>query len=132
LHSASGTIYRMASDLFTDADGEILRRMRTPPILADEQKRLFIDRLQLHLEPGLGLTTGQGSDPQVLMRMSKTGGKIFGNQRARSAGVQGDYGQRLVWHNCGSGRNMVPELVATDPVAWRWLDLIADVRRAAA
>jgi hypothetical protein len=132
LHAGNGTTYRMASDLYTDADGDVLRRMRIPPILADEQKRLFVDRLQLHLEPGLGLTSGQGSDPSVLMRMSKTGGKIWGNQRTRSAGVQGAYGQRVIWNNCGSGRNMVPELVATDPVAWRWLDLIADVRRAAA
>ena len=132
LHSGNGSIYRMASDLYTDADGDELRRMRIPPILASEQKRIFVDKLQLHAEPGLGLTTGQGSNPQVLMRMSRNGGKTWGNTRTRSTGALGAYDKRVIWQNCGAGRNMVPEFTATDPVATRWLDLIADVREGAA
>lgn len=128
LHSGNGTIYRMAHDLYTDSNGNGLRRMRIPPILSAEQKRVFVDRLQLHLEAGLGLTSGQGSDPQVLMRMSRDGGKTWGNQRTRDAGVQGDYDARPIWHNCGAGRNPVPEFVSSDPVPSRWLDLVADVR----
>lgn len=131
LHSANGTIYRMATDLFTDADGEYLRRIRIPPILSLEQKRLFIDRLQLHVQPGIGLSSGQGSNPQVDLRMSRNGGNTFGNIRSRSAGVLGAYDTHLVWNQCGSGFNMVPEISCSDPVDWAFLDLIADVRRAA-
>lgn len=132
LHQSSGTIYRMGIDLYADADGDYLRRLRTPPILSQEQKRLFVDRLQLHVQPGIGLSSGQGSDPLVLMRMSRTGGQVWGNQRSRSAGVLGDYDARLIWNNCGAGRNMVPEFTMTDPVDWQLLDLIADVRVGAA
>lgn len=128
----NGTIYRMAADLYTDADGSGLRRLRVPPLLTADQKRIFVDRLQLHVETGLGLTSGQGSDPSVLMRMSRNGGKTWGNQRSRSSGAQGEYDARLIWHNCGAGRNPVPEFVSSDPVPTRWLDLVADVRVGAA
>ena len=132
LHAGNGTIYRMAHDLYTDSDGNGLRRLRVPPILSNEQKRVFVDRLQLHVEAGLGLTTGQGSDPQILMRMSRNGGRTFGNQRTRTSGAQGQYDTRLIWQNCGASRNPVPEFVSSDPVATRWLDLLADVRAGAA
>lgn len=132
LHAGNGSIYRMAHDLYTDSDGNGLRRLRIPPILSADQKRVFVDRLQLHVEPGLGLVSGQGSDPSVLMRMSRNGGKTWGSQRSRSAGVLGDYDARAIWHNCGAGRNPVPEFVMSDPIPWRVLDLIADVRPGAA
>lgn len=128
LHAGNGTIYRMSHDLYTDSDGAGLRRLRVPPILANEQNRMFIDRLQLHVEAGLGLTSGQGSNPQILMSMSRNGGRTYGNQRSRSSGVQGDYDARLIWMNCGAGRNPVPMFSSSDPVPTRWLDLLADVR----
>ena len=132
LHGSEGTIYRMGITLLSDAGGDLIRRLRIPPILSNEQKRLFIDRLQLHVQPGVGLTSGQGSDPQIIMRMSKTGGKIWGNERTRDVGVQGDYDKRVIWDRCGSGRNMVPEISCTDPVDWALFDLTADVRVGAA
>ena len=122
----------MAHDLYTDADGNGLRRLRIPPVLHDERKMVFIDRLQLDVEAGLGLTSGQGSDPQITIRMSKTGGKTWGNLRSRDAGVHGAYDQRAIWHRCGAGRAMVPEISASDPIAHRWLDLYADVRQGSA
>lgn len=132
LHSENGTIYTQSIDSCVDADGEYIRRLRIPPLLPSEQQRLFIDRLTLHAEPGLGLTTGQGSDPQVMLEMSRNGGKTYGNQRSRSSGEQGEYDKRLIWNRCGSGRNPVPRFTATDPVPTRWLDLIANVRKGAA
>lgn len=131
LHSGNGSIYQQSINAFTDADGEYIRRMRVPPILEKEHTRLTIDRLELLAEPGLGLTTGQGVDPQVVMAMSRNGGKTYSNERTRSSGEQGDYDARLVWHRCGSGRYPVPKFTATDPVATRWLDLVASVRAGA-
>lgn len=132
LHSANGSIYDQNINYYTDADSALIRRLRVPPILEKEHKRLTVDRLELVVEPGLGLVSGQGSDPQVVMALSKDGGKTWGNERSRSAGVRGAFGQRLQWHRCGSGRMPVPQFWATDPVPTRWLDLIADVRLGAA
>lgn len=132
LHSENGSIYEQSITATTDADGDLIRRMRIPALLSNEQKRLFLDRLQLQVEPGLALSSGQGSDPLAMLRVSGNGGKTWSNERTRSAGAQGDYDAQLIWDRCGSGRNLVPELSATDPIAWRWLDLLADVRAGAA
>lgn len=130
LHAENGTIYTQSIDTATDADGDLIRRMRIPPIYPNPSNvRQFIERLQVVLEPGLGLTSGQGSDPQVMLRLSRNGSKTWGNQRSRSAGVQGAYDKRLIWNNCGSGRENVPEIVVTDPIPWRVTDLLADVRQ---
>jgi len=132
LHAGNGTIYEMTTASATGADGAVLRRLRIPPILEQEQRLLFLDRLQCHLEPGLGLVSGQGSTPQIQMRMSHDGGKTYGAERSRSAGVAGAFQTRVRWHTCGAGRNNVPELTMTDPVPWRLLDLYVDVRVGAA
>lgn len=132
LHSENGSIYRMASDLSTDADGNGLRRLRIPPALERDRKRVFLDSLELVLEPGLGLVSGQGSDPSVMLRLSRDGGKTWGNQRTRSAGVLGQYSTRTRWLRCGSGRRLVPEVVCSDPIPWRLLDLTFSAREAAA
>ena len=66
----NGVIYHMSTDLFTDVDGKGLRRQRIPPILQSEQRRVFLDRFQLHCDVGVGLLSGQGDDPQVMLQLS--------------------------------------------------------------
>lgn len=132
LHAENGSVYDQNIAFTTDADGDLIRRLRVPPLLTADQKLVFIDRLQVVLEAGLGLTTGQGIDPQVMLEMSRNGGKTWGNIRSRSAGVQGAYTHRVVWHRCGAGRNPVPRITVTDPIPWRVIDGFVDVRQGAA
>jgi hypothetical protein len=115
----TGAIYRMAIDLGHDVDGRELRRIRRAPALSNENKRIFFDYLELELEPGLGLPFGQGSDPQVELRISRDGGKTFFSAGTRSAGKQGEYRKRVRWTRLGSGRDNVFEIVCSDPIPWR-------------
>lgn len=132
LHAENGSVYEQSIAFATDADGDLIRRMRIPPILRHGQKRIFIDKLELVLETGLGATTGQGSDPQINLEMSFDAGRTWSNVRTRSAGVQGAYNARAEWWNCGSGRNAVPRISVTDPVPWRLIGLEVDYRVGAA
>jgi hypothetical protein len=47
--------------------------------------------------PASGLATGQGSDPQVMLRVSRDGGRTWGNERWRSIGKIGEYKKRVLW-----------------------------------
>jgi hypothetical protein len=118
----SGTIYRMAVDIYTDTDGAGLRRQRIPPALTADQKRVYLDWFQLHVDVGLGLSAGQGSNPEVMLQMSYDGGVTWGSERWRSAGKIGEYGHRAQWWRCGSGRNVIPSVTMTDPIPWRITD----------
>lgn len=83
----------------------------------NDRKRLFCSEFELDMEVGVGLTTGQGSDPQIMLQRSVNGGKTYGNtQPWRSLGKQGEFGQRLRWTRQGMGRQMGWRLTITDPV----------------
>jgi hypothetical protein len=124
----NGVIYHMSTDLFTDVDGKGLRRQRIPPILQSEQRRVFLDRFQLHCDVGVGLLSGQGDDPQVMLQLSRDGGITWGSERWRSAGKMGEYLHRAQWWRLGSGRNLLPSVTMTDPVPWRILDAYINIK----
>lgn len=118
---ASGSIYEMRSSLSTEVDGTGIRRVRQVPVYAQTPNLLFHNWLLLELESGLGLSTGQGSDPQVALSWSNDGGKTFGNEHWKSAGTIGSYNNRVIWNALGSarGNRRVYRAVMTDPIPWR-------------
>lgn len=121
LDRSTGDVYRMDATLGLDADGRPIRRLRRAPGLWAENNRLFVSVFEVHLEPGLGLSSGQGSDPQVAFRHSGNGGKTWSSERLRSAGKMGEYDVRPRWTRCGSGPHWVPEIVVSDPTPFRIL-----------
>lgn len=122
LDRESGHIYRMGSTFGSDVESRPIRRLRRARTLGNgENARAFVPELEVLHEPGLGLVSGQGVDPQMMLRVSKDGGKTWGAERSRSAGRLGHYDARAIWTRLGSGRRWTPELTVTDPVPWRIL-----------
>lgn len=119
LDATGGQIYRTSTTLPLDVDGRPLRRLRRAPALMDENAEVFYSRFELDLEPGLGTASGQGEDPQVMLRTSDDGGKTWGNEHFRSAGKLGEYFRRVQWTRLGSARRRVFEVSFSDPVPWR-------------
>lgn len=119
-----GKIYEMGLQLFLDVGGVPLRRLRRAPAVASGMSRVFFPRFELDMQVGIGLSTGQGSDPQVMMRTSNDGGLTFGSERRRSAGKQGKYLTHVYWNKCGQaldGRRVF-EVNVSDPVPWRLIN----------
>lgn len=103
----------------SDIHGVGLRRLRIgPPIWATSRQRLTVDRFELKADTGLG-TSGQGADPQVMLRTSSNG-RTWSSERTASAGKIGDFGRRIVWTRCGSSEKLwMPEITVSDPTPWR-------------
>jgi hypothetical protein len=114
---ANGKLYALDLDNRTD-DGNTIRWLRRTQTLASENRRQFFNSLEIDLEPGVGLATGQGSDPRLMLRWSDDGGRTWSNELQTSAGAIGDTGARARFHRTGSGRSRVWEISATDPVKW--------------
>ncbi len=119
LDASGNAVYRMRSDLLTDVDGLVIRRLRRAPAMETENEEIYYTAFELDLDPGQGTVTGQGSNPQVMMRMSDDGGKTWGIERWRSAGKIGEYQTRVRWDRLGRARRRVFEVVMTDPAPWR-------------
>ncbi len=124
----SGSLYEMGSEFQTDVGGAPIRRVRQPPRLSMEQKRLTIPSLELVMDKGQGTATGQGVNPVMMLEVSRDGGKTFGNQRQSSSGAGGAFEARVRWTNCGQARNFVPRFIASDPVPFPITDCVVNVR----
>lgn len=121
------SVYEMRADLGSDVGGAAIRRVRRAPHVASEHKRIFVSELEVHLEAGLGLSSGQGVNPLVMLRKSTDGGKTWGNERTCAAGALGEYKARVAWNRLGSGRDLVFEVSVSDPIPWRLVDAYIDV-----
>ncbi len=96
--------------------GNVLRWSATCPSINRENQFLRHLRLELVFETGVGLVTGQGSDPQVMLRFSDDGGRTWSNEHWRSLGLMGDYRARSVWNRLGMARDRVYEVSISDPI----------------
>jgi hypothetical protein len=126
--TTSGNVYRMSMDLSTMPDGAAMRRLRRAPHLAQELTRVIHDSFQLDFEAGLALVTGQGSDPQYMLRWSDDGGQTWGNEVWMPGGRIGAYTTRAIWRRLGMARDRVYELAFSDPVASRLIGAYVKVR----
>ena len=82
-----------------------------------DRKRLFVSRFELDIQAGVGLPSGAGSDPQIMLGWSIDGAETFKPlQFWRSMGKIGQYLTRLRWLRMGQGRQFVFYISCTDPV----------------
>lgn len=112
----SGALYEMDMDIYSD-DGDAIRREIVTPHLRNQKDRMFYHDLEVRMETGVGLVSGQGSYPQISLECSNDGGRTWGNARPVSFGAMGEYQTRARWAALGStlaGRTF--RLRITDPV----------------
>ena len=112
---SNGKLYIVDPDVYTENGTEIRTKLVGRHIF-DRNMTFRLDSLELNGEFGVGLATGQGSDPQIMMRLSKDGGHSFGVEQWRSLGKVGEYANRARWLGLGMARDIVPEFTITDPV----------------
>lgn len=111
----TGRLLEMDSNTFTD-DGQYIKRLRSCPHLHNDRKRLYYHKFELDMEFGVGLLSGQGVDPQAMLRWSDDGGHTWSNERWTSFGRRGEYFARAVWRRLGASRDRIFEVSVTDPV----------------
>ena len=117
----NGNIYAYDLDQFSDGDfaQKWLRSWRALPTNQNNLKRTAQHSLQIDMQTGVGLNTGQGSDPQVMLRWSDDGGHTWSNEHWMSIGKIGAYGTRAIRRRLGMTlklRDRVYEASGTDPV----------------
>jgi len=112
---ANGKIYKLDPQNYTD-DGQHVRRLRRAPHLVADFQREYFDELQIQFQPGVGLSTGQGQNPQAMLRWSDNGGSTWSNEHWTTIGLIGKYANRAIWRRLGTARDRVFEVSISDPV----------------
>lgn len=128
------TLFVWDLDTYTD-NGDPLPAIRQFPHQASPDNTYqFFHRLWVDLETGVGLNTGQGSDPQAMLTWSDDGGHVFpvANERWASMGKIGQYRRRVNFRRLGRSRDRVFRLTITDPVKRILIAAGADIEAATA
>jgi len=116
---STNNLYKFSDTIYED-NGNTITRLRTLPHYSNENYQMFWDELWLDMQTGVGLASGQGSDPQVMLDWSDDGGHTWSDESWTSAGGQsggiGEYATRVRWRRLGRARDRILRFKITDPV----------------
>ena len=88
----------------------------TAPAIAQGNDLIQHSSLELIFDNGVGTSTGQGFDPQVMLDWSDDGGRTFGAELWRPLGRQGDFRRTARWNRLGQSVDRVYRYTISDPV----------------
>lgn len=112
----NGNIYELDLDYYQDGNDPMPAIRAASHISTSDYGWVIHHRLQVDIEPGIGLNVGQGVDPVALLDWSNDGGKTWSNKHAARMGAMGNYETRLRWNRLGRARDRVYRLTISDPV----------------
>lgn len=114
-HRDNGRIYTLELDEYDydDQPRKVLRSWRIP---FNEENEVETNELVIGMETGVGITTWQGSDPQMMLRVSKDGGHTWPVERWAPVGKIGERGRGVRWRRVACAADTVLEVSITDPV----------------
>ena len=119
-----GRIGELDSDVYTEYENAIIRRVATQPFQNNMQS-VFFPTLELTVESGVGNV--DAPDPQITLERSKDG-KTWSGPIARSIGKIGEYNRRAIWRRNGrASRFEIFRFTLTDAVKPVIIQLTANI-----
>ena len=115
----NGKLYQLVDGVFTD-DGQTIAR----EIISRHQTVgdwTIFDEVWFEMEAGAADLLGQGSNPKMMLQISKDGGHTYGNEIWVPMGKQGEYRRRAVYRNLGRARDWLFKARVTDPIKTVWV-----------
>lgn len=125
--STEGKLYSLSVDVYTDDGATVYRNAVSPPLATPNNNRARHNFVRIDIETGVGLTTGQGSDPIMDIRWSNEDGVKFGNWHQMSMGKIGETKRRAYIRRLGIARSRIYEIRTSDPVKTAILGAYVDM-----
>ncbi len=127
-HSQNGSIGVLDKNTYTEWGDTQRMSWVYQPIYADGVRSVH-DSIEVVLKTGVGLTSGQGSDPQMMLDYSDDSGMTWTALPNKSIGALGNYRTRVKWHRCGSTNSARAYRGAiSDPIEVQMVDTQVTVR----
>ena len=116
----TGKLYELDFNTYTIGGSTWQRRRVLSSVNGDvfgqKGKRVQMSRLELIIETGTGLTSGQGADPKIMIEPSYDGGRTWGTGTWMKVGRLGQFDIRAEWYNLSSFYDMIVRITVSDPV----------------
>lgn len=111
----NGNVYILDLSAYSDNGNEIARD-RIYTHISNEGERIRYNSLEIGFEVGVGLQSGQGSDPKALLKISKDGTQTWSNWHELSIGAVGQYNTKVCFRRIGIAEILTFWLRVSDPV----------------
>lgn len=111
----NGNIYKLKQNVYSD-NGEAIARERIYTHLSNEGEQTRFRQLQIGFETGVGLQSGQGSNPLVSLQLSRDGARTWSDSYTASLGAVGQYQTNVTFRRLGIAEQMTFKIRITDPV----------------
>lgn len=111
----TGEVYEMSLDYYTDNE-DYIKRLRITTHLLDELKEIRYNSLTIGVETGVGLQTGQGSEPLINLRVSRDGARTWSDLYSKNIGAVGKYQQEVTFRRLGISQQTTFEISTSEPI----------------
>ena len=112
----NGKMWELDEDAFAEGSDALIAERKTQHD-HDDGNPFSVDEIEFFWKGGVGLATGQGSDPLFDLAYSRDGGRTFSNFRQGSLGKVGQYERRARMFRFGQFKGSVQLwLRVSDPV----------------
>lgn len=113
------TIYEFSESYYHD-DGVEIESVLVLPEIWDEGKDIEFENFVVDAYTGVGLTDdvaaiGSGEDPQITMDYTDDRQRSWSNELSESLGKIGEYTERVIWEQLGTGYRRQFRVKCTDP-----------------
>lgn len=110
----NGSIYEQSLSTYSD-NGNPIKRTRVYTHLLDELRQIRYNQLTIGFETGVGLQTGQGSNPMMSLRISRDGARTWSNYFNKAIGAVGKYRTEVTYRRLGIQQICTFELTYSEP-----------------
>lgn len=117
---ANGNLYELDEEAYSDNGTEIIRTRHSAPLhggdIGAAGKPVEMTRFELIMETGVGVVSGQGSEPEVMLSFSDDGGHTFGTEMRGTVGSLGNFLWKVEWFALGRFDSRIVSVSCSDPV----------------
>ncbi len=114
----SGKLGYLDNETFTEYGNPMIWGVDSPPMHVFPNGAI-VDAVHFDVATGYGTLSGQGSNPKIMLQVSRDGGNTFGGYRELELGVTGKHATRVTARRLGKfgPKGIVFRLRISDPVA---------------
>ena len=111
----NGNIYKLSMDVYSDNGSDILRE-RILTHISDENKPTRYNSLEIGMETGVSLSSGQGSNALLMLQLSKDGARTWSDTYTAPIGALGKYTTTVRFRRLGIADMMTFRIKISDPI----------------
>lgn len=121
-----GRIYILDLNYYQDDTDPMVALRSAPHIAGAGYNEIRHKRIDIDVEAGVGAESGQGINPQIMLRWSNDGGHTWGAQCMLRVGAMGQFIVRATADRLGIARSRTYEVSISDPVKRVFLGAAVD------